>query len=131
MLKRIVNLLEDKSLFIAIVLTFLIAYLSFIPLNNLIPKFEFGYFDKIAHIISYASLSFSWFLAVCLKKVPIIKIILTAICISFYGIIIEVVQGNYTPSREADIYDVLANTIGIIIGLGIFILWIQKRKLLK
>jgi VanZ family protein len=126
-----VNLLEDKSLYIAIVLTFLIAYLSFISLNNLIPKFKFGYFDKVAHIISYTSLSFSWFLAVCLKNRYSLKPIIIISSITFYGIIIEVIQGNYTPSREADIYDVLANTIGVIIGYKIFVLWIQKRKLLK
>lgn len=131
MLKHIANLLEDKSLLIALVLTILIAYLSLISLNNLIPKLEFGYFDKIAHIIAYTFLTFSWFLALCLKNVKILKFLVIVISIIFYGIIIEVIQGNYTPNREADIYDVLANTIGIIFGIGVFVLWIQKRKVLK
>ena len=128
MLKRIANLLEDKSLYIAIVLTFLIAYLSIISLNNLIPNFEFWYFDKIVHISFYTFLTLSWFLALCLSKIHILKSILIATCISFYGIVIEVIQENYTPNRVGDIYDVIANTIGILFGFGIYILWIQKRK---
>lgn len=131
MLKRIVNLLEDKSLFIAIIFTFMIAYLSFISLNNLIPKLEFGYFDKVAHLTAYSFLTLSWFLALCLRKLEFLKSLLIAISITFYGIVIEVIQENFTPNREADIYDVLANTFGIILGFGIFVLWIQKRNLLK
>ncbi|MDH3381135.1 MAG: VanZ family protein [Flavobacteriaceae bacterium] len=125
------NLLEDKSLYIAILLTLLVAYLSFISLNKIIPKFEFGYFDKIAHLISYLSLSFSWFLALCLNKFNYLKSLLIVIGLFFYGIIIEVIQEKYTVNREADLYDIFANSLGIILGIGIFILWIQKRKVLK
>ena len=131
MLKRIANLLEDKSLYIAIVLTFLIAYLSFVSLNNIIPKLEFGYFDKIAHIISYTSLSFSWFIALCLKKESNLKSIIIVLSILIYGIIIELIQGKIATNREADIFDVFSNLIGIIIGFGMFVLWTQKRKELK
>lgn len=131
MLKRIANLLEDKSLSIAITLSFLIAFLSLTSLQNKIPKFEFGYFDKIAHITFYTFLTLSWHLALCLKKNYIFKSILIALSITFYGIVIEVIQGKYVPNRAGDIYDVLANTIGVIFGFGLFILWIQKRKLLK
>lgn len=131
MLKRIANLLENNSFYIAIILTFLIAYLSFISLNNLIPKVEFGYFDKIAHIISYTSLSFSWFIALCLKKESNLKSIIIVLSILIYGIIIELIQGKIATNREADIFDVFSNLIGIIIGFGMFVIWTQKRKELK
>ena len=131
MLKRIANLLENNSFYIAIILTFLIAYLSFISLNNLIPKLEFGYFDKIAHIISYTSLSFSWFIALCLKKESNLKSIIIVLSILIYGIIIELIQGKIATNREADIFDVFSNLIGIIIGFGMFVIWTQKRKELK
>lgn len=131
MLKRIANLLENNSFYIAIILTFLIAYLSFVSLNNIIPKLEFGYFDKIAHIISYTSLSFSWFIALCLKKESNLKSIIIVLSILIYGIIIELIQGKIATNREADIFDVFSNLIGIIIGFGMFVLWTQKRKELK
>lgn len=131
MLKRIANLLENNSFYIAIILTFLIAYLSFVSLNNIIPKLEFGYFDKIAHIISYTSLSFSWFIALCLKKESNLKSIIIVLSILIYGIIIELIQGKIATNREADIFDVFSNLIGIIIGFGMFVIWTQKRKELK
>ncbi|MDO9260601.1 MAG: VanZ family protein, partial [Flavobacteriaceae bacterium] len=76
-------------------------------------------------------LCFNWFLALSLRKVNFLKSTLIILCIFFYGIIIEVLQEILTTKREADIYDVIANTMGILIGFRIFILWIQKRKLLK
>lgn len=131
MLKRIANLLEDKSFFIAIGLTILIAYLSLTSLQDKIPKLDFGYFDKIAHLSAYSLLTWSWFLSIIKQKVGIARSLLIGILISIYGIVIEVIQGNYTPDREADIYDVLANTIGVILGFVLFFLWKQKRKLIK
>jgi VanZ family protein len=38
----------------------------------------------------------------------------------FYGIIIEVIQDNWSVSRTGDLMDVLANTIGILLGLIVF-----------
>ncbi len=129
MLKRIANLLEDKSLIIAIALTILIAYLSFT--SKQIPEIEIGNIDKYAHIIFYTILSFSWFLALSIKNTSKYKSLLIGFCVLFYGIIIEVIQENYTTNREGDIYDVIANAIGILIGFGIFIFWKQKIKVLK
>ena len=49
--------------------------------------------------------------------------------IIFYGIVIEVLQGKFTASREADIYDVLANSFGVFLAyLGFTFI---KRKILK
>ena len=49
--------------------------------------------------------------------------------IVMYGIIIEVLQGKFTVSREADVYDVLANSLGVFVAyLGFPFI---KRKILK
>lgn len=42
-----------------------------------------------------------------------------------YGIIIEVFQGLFTKERNADVFDVLANTLGS--SFAIFILWLRQR----
>lgn len=131
MLKHIANLLEDKSLYSAIILTFLIACLSLTSLQIKIPEVTFGYFDKVAHIIFYTLLSFHWLLALSLRKVYFLKTLLIITGILFYGIIIEVLQEIFTSSREADCYDVIANAIGVFLGFGMFEWWIHKRKLLK
>jgi VanZ family protein len=44
-----------------------------------------------------------------------------------YGIIIEVLQHLFVDSRQADILDVLANTIGIIIGTIVY--WKAKNRI--
>lgn len=50
--------------------------------------------------------------------------------ISFvFGIIIEVLQGVATSSRTFDFYDMVANTLGI--SLGIFIVIVAFRKDIK
>lgn len=131
MLKRTVNLLEDKSLYIAITLTIVIAYLSLLSTPLKIPKFTFGYFDKIGHLFFYTMLTLSWFLALSLNKIKILKSILIILAILFYGIIIEVLQKVATTNRNAEFYDVIANISGIILGFSFFVLWIEKRKQLK
>jgi VanZ family protein len=129
MLKRIANLLEDNSIYFAIILTIVITFLSLQTVK--IPKSTFGYFDKVAHVSAYSALSLSWFLSFCLSENKNRNLLLIGIAISIYGIIIEFIQGNYTTNREADIYDVLANTFGLLIGFGIFHFWKQKRKRLN
>ncbi|MBP0904645.1 VanZ family protein [Mariniflexile gromovii] len=46
-----------------------------------------------------------------------------------FGIIIEVLQGTVTASRSADIYDVMANTIGVF--LAVVILFIKNLITIK
>lgn len=46
-----------------------------------------------------------------------------------YGIIIEILQGELTTSRSADFNDVLANSIGIVIG--ILLVSLAKTQFIK
>ncbi len=46
-----------------------------------------------------------------------------------YGIIIEILQGELTTSRSADFNDVLANSIGIVIG--ILLVFLAKTQFIK
>lgn len=123
MLKRIANLLEDNSRILALILTTVITYLSIITLK--IPKLTFGYFDKVSHITAYTALSFCWFLSYKNKEN---KFFIIALLILVYGIVIEVIQEKLTLNREGDVFDILANTIGIVSGYIIVIFWIRNRK---
>jgi VanZ family protein len=50
-------------------------------------------------------------------------LILIIACFAFiYGIIIEVLQGTLTETRTTDIYDVLANGLGIVAAVLVLIL---------
>lgn len=70
--------------------------------------------DKIIHSIAYFFLTGLWFLALLPQRGFTVKtIVLISVALIFYGIIIEVLQGVFTLTREADVYDILANCVGV------------------
>ena len=116
MLKRIKNLLERNAYVIALFLTLLIAYLSLSnPIQIKIPL-KITFLDKIFHATAYFGLTMSWLFA--LRNISKYKLV--GIILFFYGILLEFLQGTYTNNREKDIYDIVANSIGILIAMLIF-----------
>lgn len=108
-----------------ITIAFLISSVSYLPkINIFIPL------DKLIHAIVYLILIFIWAGYYFLKQnrvivlASLIKILL--LCF-FYGILIEVIQHVFVPTRQADILDVLANSFGLIIGAYIF--WKVKTRI--
>jgi VanZ family protein len=97
-----------------------------------VPDGPFVSFDKAFHIIAYAILSFQ--LIVGLKKqYSFVKLkhltirIVLIFCI-VYGILMELFQRFMLSDRIADIYDVIANSIGAFIGWGLFVWVYHPRK---
>jgi len=81
-----------------------------------IPKLGSSFDDKIYHFLAYAVLTFvlyNFILTTFVKS----KILLSASIAIIYGIIIEALQSILTDFRTPDYYDVLANTIGVVIAL--------------
>ncbi len=115
------NLLERNAYAIAITLTILIIISSLISISSLgIKLIRVENSDKYAHIISYFILSMSWFYASQHDfKSTRQKLILIALLVAF-GIIIEALQEGITTYRHADIYDVLANSVGILLAAILF-----------
>ncbi len=115
MQQHIKSLLKDNSLYIAIIITISIAYLS---LRETLPiQIKLSNIDKLEHTIAYCILSLSWFSFLKKKKDKYIYIILGCV---FYGIIIEVLQETLTLHRKAELLDVVANSTGVMIGFLIF-----------
>jgi len=85
------------------------------------PKIDVPSFDKIGHLVVFILLVILWSLFLSAKNGPsnfkIIKVLLGAF---IYGIVIEALQGLFIASRTADGWDLLANTIGILLGWIIF-----------
>ena len=123
MLKHIKNLLQDKILFIAIFITIAIVYLSLMK----VPKFEIhiNHLDKWQHSFAYMMLSLSWLFSFS-KKNKNILIVLSCI---LFGIIIEILQQTLTNYRTGDYLDVIANSIGVLLGLLVFKQVLKKNKL--
>jgi len=131
-MRHIKNLLVPKVLFfLALTYTFFITVGSLISTSS-IPKVNFAVSDKLIHSMGYFVLMFLWSLFVIskYKKDSFNKLILITACFAFiYGIIIEVLQGTLTETRTTDIYDVIANALGIVIA--VFILVLFQNNLIK
>ncbi len=124
---HIKNLLERSCLFIAIVSTLVVAVLSLMSMEG-VPNLTYPYTDKFEHSFAYAFLSFFWLLSCQIRKIKTTFLILI-LCLVLFGVIIEVLQSNMSNHRTGDFLDVIANTIGILIGY--FVLKILNRLYLQ
>ncbi|MEX0995701.1 MAG: VanZ family protein [Flavobacteriaceae bacterium] len=134
MIKLIKKLLGDRPLlFIAIIYTTIITIGSLVNPATL-PKIDSNLSDKTIHIIGYCFLTVLWvFYGIIKFRDAGFKKILVTICsLTFlYGIIIEVLQSELTKNRQADLYDILANGMGIFLAVLLLILSQNKIKKLK
>ncbi len=99
------------------------------------PRLDIPHADKLVHFIFYFVLVYFGVLAVKetyredfkLRK----ALVYTVLFAFFYGIIIELIQYGFTENRQGDLWDVLANTIGAIVGMFIVKSLISKDWSLK
>lgn len=124
MLKHIRHLFLVSSYLIAISVTIGIAILSLINLQAADAKIL--NFDKVLHAFAYGTLSLFWLIAT--QKLNKQFIVLSSCVI--YGTVIEFLQSELTNYRTGDLYDVLANTLGVIFGY-LFFEKLAKNYLLK
>ena len=117
------RLLEGKTLlFIATAYTLAIFVLFFMPTDEL-PEVNFSAVDKIVHGLIYFIFINLWAAFFYQKNSFRFDIKWASILffsILLYGIIIEILQGLFTASRIADIFDILANLIGSLLGILFF-----------
>ncbi len=125
------HLLGDKAfLFLAIAYHGFITVLMVLPTSDL-PSWELPNLDKMVHAGIYFSLYLLWGFVLFRKKYSMKKHLITiAILLFIYGMVIEVVQGAWVVSRTFDLWDVAANTVGILFG-GIVLYKISRSKVLK
>lgn len=93
-----------------------------------VPNFKFSYTDKFEHVLAYTVVSFFWMLSRETGKINLRFWSLLTLIIG-YGIIIELLQMSVTTNRTGDLLDVLANSIGVV--LGTIILKILSRIYLQ
>ena len=98
------------------ILVVLAVIASIMPLTEM-PKV--GVNDKVEHVVAYAVLAL-WFAGIYPKsRYPMIGVALLIM-----GIVIEGLQGAMNLGRQADLRDVYANTIGIVTGLLLALIWL-------
>ena len=77
-----------------------------------VPSLGFSFDDKIYHFFAYfvfTILVYNYFKVIQIKRV----ILLSALAVICYGIILEVLQTVLTSYRTFDVYDALANALGV------------------
>jgi VanZ family protein len=118
----------------ALIWTIVIACLCLVSFNHF-PKMGLSNSDKYAHFAFYFVFSGLWFLYFSHRKDSFnrVRTVLVVFFLSlFYGVAIEMMQYLFTDTRKADVFDVLANAFGAVIGLLVIVSYqkyLQKIKL--
>ena len=118
------SLLESKQLLvISIIYSVFITIIFLIPTNEMPKLLHFLIpIDKIIHVFIFLALTFLWlsYINSLLNNTkPIVLFFILVVCL-LYGILIEVIQEFYVSSREAEVFDVIANLLGVSLGLLFF-----------
>ena len=83
--------------------------------SNAVPK-TFDFYDKAQHVLLFASLTMAGLLAYPQR-------VKTAVWgLVFYGGLMEVLQSTLTTTRHGDWFDWLADSVGVAVGLGAYLL---------
>ena len=120
MLHDIKKLLERNSLILAILATIVIGVLSLTAVPKLNIEIGIKSFDKYLHFFAYFGLSLIWYFALRDRIQKNVFNFFVPLALIFYGIILEGLQSGITTYRTGDIYDALANTVGVIVSLVVF-----------
>ena len=112
---------------VTVIYTIAIAVLSLAHLTEL-PELNTGVDDKIEHFVLYAGLCLFWFMSLYVLKTKSSLLIASLLSIVFGGVI-EVLQGVVSIYRTTDIFDFVANCLGVLtIAL---VIYTKKEVIIK
>jgi VanZ family protein len=97
---------------VTIVYTISIGVLSLAHLTK-VPELNTGFDDKIAHFVLYAGLCLFWFMSFHILKSKS-SLLLASLLSIVFGAVIEILQGVVSIYRTADVFDLVANCLGIL-----------------
>lgn len=107
-----------RARFLAIGWTLLIFILCFIPGNEL-PRIDIPFIDKWTHVILFAGFSFFWLCAA--PTTNAIRLLAWLLLAIFIGWLVEYIQGHYVTGRFQDDMDTVADAVGGLVGILIFV----------
>jgi len=118
------------SFWIAILWTLLIFFLSLKSIHFDNQKFHFfANADKIVHFTFYFIFVLVWCNYLYYKKYFTLNYKLGIFFISvLIGVFIEFAQKYFTTTRQADLFDVFANTLGSLAGILLASTFFNKQK---
>ncbi|RXR20629.1 hypothetical protein EQG63_01470 [Flavobacterium amnicola] len=119
---------NKKSFWIASFWTLLILFLSFKNPSN-IPNIDIPNIDKVVHFMFYFVFVFLWYRYLYfLKKTKTIYVFILVVIAILLGILIEFGQECFTLTRQADFFDVVANSLGSIVGVFMSFILMNKER---
>ncbi len=95
-----------------------------------IPQPDVPFWDKWIHFVEYAVLGFLLMRNLTTEKVRKLKenaILVTFFFGTFYGATDEIHQ-YFVPGRYCDFMDFVADTFGVLLGIGVWKVFIKMRK---
>lgn len=116
-------IMVKKNIF-SVLVALVILYLSLADSKSFdkVPFLNIPHLDKIIHFLMYFGLM-SVIVFEHRKSINVrTKLFLIALIPFFYGILMEILQLVITASRSGSIYDVLANSTGILVSILIWAL---------
>ena len=107
--------MKDSYKYIAFTATLFVIYLSLKPPDSNLDSWNFFYFpgDKILHVICYFFLTIIYYFSLYKFKKQIFFSILFAFLLGF---ILELLQMLKIFQRQFDFFDIISNTMGIILA---------------
>jgi VanZ family protein len=118
-----------KNIF-SILTALIIMYLSLTSARTFdkVPLINIPNFDKVVHFLMY----FGFMSVIIFENRKTIKnnslLFLTGLIPFLYGALMEILQATVTSTRTASVYDALANSIGILASI---LLWLWLKPLSK
>lgn len=112
--------------FVAVIYSLVLIYFSLANADAALPNHKIPYQDKWLHLLSYIILAFVWglFSTKSYKR----KALLTSfLCTLVFGILLESIQETINPTRTTDLFDGLANVVGVVIGT-VIVYYYQNNK---
>jgi VanZ family protein len=123
-----VRLIQSKT--VAVLWFLLMCILFFLP-GSAIPE-ERGWMaliriDKLVHMGLFAILFFTWRNAFKFQT-KYYSLLLIIACIIF-GFLVEIIQKYWIPARTFDMYDVLADSTGVVVGWIVYEVYKKNKPL--
>ena len=88
---------------------------SLLPVHDLPPLPLFPQADKLEHLLGYAALA-AWAALLFSRSRTLLVV---AFGLVAFGIALEIAQALFTIDRQAEIFDVLADAVGVLLGLSV------------
>ena len=78
-------------------------------------QITFNLSDKLIHCLYYTGFTFFWIKSA--EEPSNRKIIKTALLVFLFGLVLEILQETLPIQRDMDIFDLLANSVGILLAI--------------